>query len=44
MKADPFPIDLEALWVSLGVGIVNNRVVYNDEAPMAYIRKRLLKS
>lgn len=44
MKADPFPIDLEALWLSLGISIANERVVYNDEAPMAHIRKRLLKS
>ncbi len=44
MKADPFPVDLDALWASLGVTLENQQVVYNDEAPMAHIRKRLLKS
>jgi hypothetical protein len=44
MKADPYPIDLGALWLSLGVALQNEAVVYNDDAPMAYIRKRLLKS
>jgi len=44
MKADPYPIDLDALWASLGVTIEGQRVIYNDQAPMAHIRKRLLKS
>jgi len=43
-KADPYPIDLEALWVSLGVSLDNDQVVYNDAAPMAHVRKKLLKS
>ena len=44
MKSDPYPIDLGALWLSLGVALQNEAVIYNDDAPMAYIRKRLLKS
>jgi hypothetical protein len=44
MKADPYPVDLEALWADLGVDMQNNRVVYDDDAPMADIRKQLLKS
>lgn len=44
MKSDPYPVDLEKLWASLGVTLENQQIVYNDQAPMAHIRKRLLKS
>ena len=44
MKADPYPIDLEALWAELGVELINDDVVYNDSAPFVQLRKRLLKS
>ncbi|HKJ53437.1 MAG TPA: hypothetical protein VKB27_18230 [Gammaproteobacteria bacterium] len=44
MKADPYPVDLDALWRKLGVGMQDDRVVYDDDAPLAYIRKRLFKS
>jgi len=44
MKADPYPVDLDALWTSLGVALQNDQVVYDDKAPMAHLRKRLLKS
>ena len=44
MKADPYPVDLDALWASLGVALQNDQVVYDDNAPMAQLRKRLLKS
>jgi hypothetical protein len=43
MRADPYPIDLDALWQELGVSLENNEVVYNDEAPLAHIRAQLLK-
>ena len=43
-KADPYPVDLDALWSSLGVSLENDQVVYNDDAPMAHVRKKLLKS
>jgi len=44
MKADPFPIDLDALWESLGVALQDEQVIYDDEAPMAHVRKSLLKT
>ncbi len=44
MKYDPYPIDLEALWMQLGVGLQDREVVYDDEAPMAHVRKHLLRS
>ena len=44
MKADPYPVDLDALWAELGVRLSTDGVVYNDKAPMAHVRKRLLKS
>jgi hypothetical protein len=44
MKADPYPIDLEALWASLGVALQNEQVIYDDDAPMANVRKSLLKT
>lgn len=44
MKTDPYPVDLQALWESLGVSLDNDRVVYDDSAPLADVRKKLLKS
>jgi hypothetical protein len=44
MKADPYPINLEALWASLGVALQNEQVIYDDDAPLAHIRKGLLKT
>ncbi|HKJ50135.1 MAG TPA: hypothetical protein VKB27_01475 [Gammaproteobacteria bacterium] len=44
MKADPYPVDLDALWNELGVAMHNDQVVYDDDAPLADIRKHLLKS
>jgi hypothetical protein len=43
MKADPYPIDLDALWQSLGVELQNEQVIYHDDAPMAHVRKGLLR-
>jgi hypothetical protein len=43
MKSDPYPIDLQALWNNLGVAMKNEKIVYDDAAPMAHIRKQLLK-
>jgi len=43
-KADPYPVDLDALWTSLGVRLENDQIMYNDGAPMAHVRKKLLKS
>jgi hypothetical protein len=44
MKNDPYPVDLDALWTELGVDFHDDRVVYNDDAPLAKIRRQLLKS
>ena len=44
MKADPYPVDLDALWTDLGVKLDGFRVIYNDDAPMAHVRKHLLKT
>ena len=43
MKTDPYPIDLDALWQSLGVELQNEQVIYDDDAPMAHVRKGLLR-
>ena len=44
MKADPHPVDLDRLWLDLGVAFENDRIVYNDDAPLAHIREAMLKS
>lgn len=44
MKGDPYPIDMAALWKSLGISIEGNKITYNNDAPLAHIRKRLLVS
>ncbi len=44
MKADPYPVDLDALWRQLGVKIDGAGVTYDDDAPMAHIRKQLLRT
>jgi hypothetical protein len=44
MKGDPFPVDLDRLWRDLGVDFDGDLIVYDDDAPLAYIRKALLKS
>ena len=44
MKAQPYPVDLDKLWRELGVGVENDAIVYDDAAPLAHIRKAMLKS
>jgi hypothetical protein len=44
MKGDPAPVDLERLWRELGVGFENDAIVYDDTAPLAHIRKALLRA
>ena len=44
MKADPFPVDLDKLWRDLGVAFDNDAIVYDDSAPLAHIRRAMLKS
>ncbi|MCZ6723891.1 MAG: hypothetical protein O6938_08190 [Gammaproteobacteria bacterium] len=43
MRADPVLVDLQALWVELGVNLKNDQVVYNAQAPLAHIREQMLK-
>ena len=44
MKADPYPVDLDALWQSLGVTLVDREVIYDDSAPLAHIRRQFFNS
>lgn len=44
MRADPFPVDLDQLWLDLGVGFEDNRISYDDEAPLAHIRRQMLRN
>jgi len=41
MKATPVQTDLNDLWTRLGVAVVNGKVVFNDNAPLANIRKAI---
>jgi hypothetical protein len=41
MKATPVNVDLDALWKKLGVNAVNGKVVFDDNAPLAAVRKAI---
>ena len=41
MKSTPVQTDLNDLWRRLGVAVVNDKVVFNDNAPLANIRKAI---
>jgi hypothetical protein len=43
MRAAPAPVDLDDLWKQLGVRLENGRVVLDDNAPRAAIRKSILR-
>ena len=43
MRADPAPVDLEALWTSLGISLKDGQIIYNDAAALAQIRQQFLK-
>ena len=43
MRADPVMVDLQALWVELGVGLKSDQVIYNANAPLAHVREQMLK-
>lgn len=43
MRAAPAPVNLEELWTQLGVRLENGRVVLDDHAPQAAIRKSILR-
>ena len=41
MKATPVTVDLDGLWKKLGVQQQNGRIVFDDSAPLAAIRKAI---
>ncbi|MCA9322118.1 MAG: hypothetical protein KDB53_15355 [Planctomycetes bacterium] len=41
MKADPYPVDLPAIWDRLGVRVRGREVRYDDDAPEAWIRRAI---
>ena len=41
MGENPEPVDLDAVWKELGVGVVNEVLVLDDKAPLASIRERI---
>ena len=41
MKDSPVAPDLDALFARLGVALKDNEVVFDDQAPLAYIRRKL---
>lgn len=41
MRADPHPVDLEALFAQLGARLDGERVIFDDQAPLAQVRKEI---
>jgi hypothetical protein len=41
MRAAPVDVDLDAMWRSLGVKLVGRQVVFDDDAPLAPIRRAI---
>ena len=41
MKATPVDVDLASLWQRLGVAVNGDQVVFNDDAPLAAIRRAI---
>jgi hypothetical protein len=41
MKATPVKTDLDDLWQKLGIQVQNGAVTFNDDAPLAEIRKAI---
>ena len=41
MGTSPHPVDLDALFRSLGVSIVKDQVVFDDAAPLAAVRRAI---
>jgi len=44
MGERPFAVNLEDLWRRLGVAYVDGRIVYDDQAPLASIRRSITRS
>lgn len=43
MRAEPTPKELESFWKSMGLSLNNGKVIYNDDAELAYVRQKMLK-
>jgi hypothetical protein len=43
MATSPFPVDLDALWSQLGIRVSDGRVLFNDRAPLAAVRRGIEK-
>jgi hypothetical protein len=41
MGSQPYPVDLTALWKKLGVSVVGKRLVFDDTAPLAGVRRAM---
>jgi hypothetical protein len=41
LRATPVDIDLDALWVQLGVNVVDGDVTFDETAPLAHIRRAI---
>ncbi|HLK53449.1 MAG TPA: hypothetical protein VKU42_08325, partial [Candidatus Angelobacter sp.] len=41
MRDKPAPVDLDQLWQKLGIAVKDGKVIYNDKAPEANIRKAI---
>ncbi|MEE4376418.1 MAG: hypothetical protein V2J55_02755 [Candidatus Competibacteraceae bacterium] len=41
MKAAPTEVDLDGLWQRLGVTVTGQQVIFNDAAPLAWLRRAL---
>ncbi|MEO6597558.1 MAG: hypothetical protein ABIP94_22675, partial [Planctomycetota bacterium] len=42
MRDQPQPREIDSLWQSLGVRLENGRAVFDDEAPLAFVRRALI--
>jgi hypothetical protein len=41
MKGTPITVDLDGLWKKLGVSSVDGKVVFDDSAPLAAVRRAI---
>ncbi len=43
MRSNPTPKELDSFWDAMGLSLNNGKVIYNDNAELAYIRQEMLK-
>ena len=41
MRATPVDVDLDALWRELGVSVIDGEVIFDEQAPLAPIRRAI---